>query len=62
VLAEVNFDTDEELEGFQKPQFALADVTNSELFGGGALSQLTFLDLREEIVKLVHSGSSSVLT
>jgi CYTH domain-containing protein len=62
VLAEVNFDTDEELEGFQKPQFALADVTNNELFGGGALSQLTFLDLREEIVKLVNSGLSSVLT
>ena len=62
VLAEVNFDTDEELEAFQKPQFALADVTNNELFGGGALSQLTFLDLREEIVKLVNSGLSSVLT
>src|SRR5258705_3004079 len=53
VLAEVNFDTDEELERFQQPQFALADVTNNELFSGGALSELSFSDLREEILRLV---------
>jgi CYTH domain-containing protein len=49
VLAEVNFDTDEELESYPKPPFALADVTNNELFTGGSLSQLTFADIREEI-------------
>jgi len=49
VLAEVSFDTDEELENFPLPPFAIADVTNNELFTGGRLSQLTFSDVREEI-------------
>ena len=49
VLAEVSFDTDEELESFLKPPFALAEVTNNELFTGGKLSQLTFAELREQI-------------
>jgi CYTH domain-containing protein len=49
VLAEVSFDTDEELENFPLPPFALADVTNNELFTGGRLSQMTFADVREEI-------------
>ena len=51
VLAEVGFDTDEELESFSKPQFALVEVTNNELFSGGKLCELTFADIREEIVK-----------
>ncbi|MGH9956898.1 MAG: hypothetical protein ACREBC_07180, partial [Pyrinomonadaceae bacterium] len=37
VLAEVSFETDEELESFAKPPFAIADVTNNELFTGGRL-------------------------
>jgi len=49
VLAEVSFDTDEELENFPLPPFAIADVTNKELFTGGRLSQMTFSDVREEI-------------
>jgi CYTH domain-containing protein len=49
VLAEVSFDTDEELESFPKPAFALAEVTNNEIFSGGKLSQLTFADIRREI-------------
>ncbi len=52
VLAEVGFDTDEELESFSKPQFALVEVTNNELFSGGKLCELTFADIREEIVKI----------
>ena len=57
VLAEVGFETDDELESFPKPPFAIADVTNHELFTGGRLSQLTFADIRQEIVKgLVHSA------
>ena len=51
VLAEVGFDTDAELENFAKPVFALADVTNNELFTGGELSQLSFADIRQEIDK-----------
>ena len=51
VLAEVGFETDDELDNFPKPSFAIADVTNHELFTGGSLSQLSFEDIRREIVK-----------
>src|SRR3989442_16033498 len=37
VLAEVNFETDEELDNFPRPSFAIADVTDNELFTGGKL-------------------------
>lgn len=59
VLAEVSFDTDEELESFPKPPFALADVTNNELFSGGKLSQLTFAEIREEIKRQGLLSSNS---
>ena len=49
VLAEVSFETDEELDSFPKPPFALADVTNNKIFSGGSLSELTFQDIRNEI-------------
>ncbi len=49
VLAEVSFETDEELDQFPKPPFALADVTNEELFTGGRLCELTFSEVRTEI-------------
>ena len=49
VLAEVSFETDEELDNFPKPLFALADVTNEPLFTGGRLCELTFSDVRAEI-------------
>ena len=51
VLAEVSFDTDEELDQFSKPPFALVDVTNVELFTGGKLCELTFSEVRAEIAK-----------
>jgi len=51
VLAEVSFETDKELDGFPKPPFALADVTNNEIFSGGSLSELTFQDIRNEILQ-----------
>ncbi len=50
VLAEVGFETDEELENFPMPTFAIADVTNLELFTGGRLSELSFEDIRQEIL------------
>jgi CYTH domain-containing protein len=53
VLAEVSFDTDEELKSFPKPQFALVEVTDNELFSGGRLSELKFADIRQEIMKVV---------
>ena len=49
VLAEVSFETDEELDQFPKPPFALVDVTNDELFTGGRLCELTFSEVRAEI-------------
>ena len=49
VLAEVSFETDEELDNFSKPPWALADVTNVEVFTGGRLCELTFEDIRNEI-------------
>src|SRR5215210_6998168 len=51
VLAEVSFETDEELERFSKPAFALADVTGEPLFSGGRLSELTFSDIRAAIAE-----------
>jgi len=50
VLAEVGFDNDEELANFPKPPFALADVTNEFAFSGGRLAELTFADVRGEIM------------
>ena len=51
VLAEVSFDTDEELDNFPKPPFALADVTNEPLFSGGRLCELTFSDIRAAVAE-----------
>ena len=50
VLAETSFETDEELDNFPTPPFALVDVTNEPLFSGGS-SELTFSDVRAEIAK-----------
>ncbi len=49
VLAEVSFESDEELDQFPNPPFALADVTNEALFTGGRLCELTFSEVRTEI-------------
>jgi len=50
VLAETAFDNDDEMDQFAKPTFALADVTNEELFTGGSLCNLTFAEVRAEIL------------
>lgn len=55
VLAEVNFETDEELDSFQKPPFAIADVTNNLLFTGGNLSQVKFEDIRSELRRVASA-------
>ncbi len=51
VLAEVSFETDEELDSFPQPPFAIADVTNVEMFTGGRLCSSTFEDIRNEIAR-----------
>src|SRR5436190_16412036 len=51
VLAEISFDDDDELDSFPLPSFALADVTNNEVFTGGRLSQLSLADIKDELVR-----------
>jgi CYTH domain-containing protein len=50
VLAEVSFETDEELDSYPQPAFAMADVTNDPLFTGGSLCELTFSEVRRQIL------------
>jgi CYTH domain-containing protein len=50
VLAEVGFETDEDLDRFVKPPFALSDVTNDPVFSGGRLCELTFAEVRQHIL------------
>ena len=59
VLAEVSFESDEELTNFRKPPFALAEVTNQIAFSGGRLAELTFTDVRAEITnhRLLESAN-----
>ena len=59
VLAETSFESDEELAAFPRPPFAIADVTGSEIFTGGRLCQLTFADIREEIMRTGVARSAS---
>jgi len=51
VLAEVSFETDEELDSFDKPPFAVADVTNDPVFSGGSLCELTFAEVKQHIIE-----------
>jgi CYTH domain-containing protein len=51
VLAEASFETDEELDNFPTPSFAIADVTNNQTFSGGRLSQLKYEEVRKEILE-----------
>ena len=51
VLAETEFDTDEELRDFPAPPFATREVTNDGLFTGGRLVELTAADIRTELAR-----------
>lgn len=62
LLAEVSFDNDDELEDFLPPPFALAEVTDNELFTGGRLSQLSFADLKDELIRMEIIKSKSALS
>jgi CYTH domain-containing protein len=53
VMAEVGFDTDEEMERFTQPPFALAEVTNDPMFSGGRLCELNFAEVRQHILSLI---------
>jgi CYTH domain-containing protein len=51
ILAETDFETDEEMDSFQAPPFALLDVTREETFTGARLVELTAEDLRAELAR-----------
>lgn len=51
ILAETDFETDEEMDAFQPPPFAFADVTRDELFTGGRLVYTTVDELRAELAR-----------
>ena len=51
VLAETDFDSDEEMDAFPAPAFAHSDVTRDELFTGARLVELTAEDLRAELAR-----------
>ena len=52
VLAEIEFETDEEMRDFQAPPFAVLEVTNEEMFTGARLVELTAERVREELARL----------
>jgi len=60
VLAEASFETDEELNSFPKPPFAIADVTNNEVFTGGRLSELTFEAIQKEVKSWTMNTEAAV--
>lgn len=49
VLAETEFESDDELKAFQMPSFAVMEVTNDPMFTGGRLVELTADQIREEL-------------
>ncbi len=51
VLAEIDFDTDAEMDAFPLPPFAHADVTRDETFTGARLVELTAEELRAELAR-----------
>src|SRR5205085_6880133 len=51
ILAETDFETDEEMDAFTPPPFALMAVTPDALFPGARLVELTAEDLRRELAR-----------
>ena len=57
ILAETSFETDEEMDSFSVPSFAVRDVTNDEMFTGARLVGLSADEIREELKRRDHSAS-----
>ena len=49
MLAETEFETEEEMRDFALPSFAFMEVTNDALFTGGGLVEKSFEDIRAEL-------------
>jgi CYTH domain-containing protein len=56
ILAETDFDDDEEMDKFPSPSFASRDVTSDELFTGGHLAYTTIEELRAELARREGEG------
>jgi CYTH domain-containing protein len=54
-LAKVYFETVEEMQKFEKPDIAVAEVTNNDFFTGENLLEKTFADVQAEFSKTVSS-------
>lgn len=51
VVIDFEFTTDDELRNFNKPEIALADVTQDEVVGGGFLAGKTYSDIEDRLRK-----------
>jgi len=51
ILAETEFETDEEMEAFALPAFAVMDVTNDKMFTGAKLVEMTADEIRSVLQK-----------
>jgi CYTH domain-containing protein len=56
ILAETEFETDEEMRAFTPPPFVAVEVTNDEAFTGGRLVDLTIDELRAELNRLLEKS------
>ena len=53
-LAKVFFETAEKLQSFEKPEFAVAEVTSNKFFTGESLIGKTFADVQSEFAKAAN--------
>jgi CYTH domain-containing protein len=57
ILAETDFESDEEMDAFPLPSFAFLDVTREELFTGASLFELTAEEIRRELERRTSNPS-----
>lgn len=50
MMAEISFETDEEMQAFTPPPFVFREVTHDETFAGGNLVNLTFDEIRKRVM------------
>jgi len=51
-LAKIYFEIVEEMRGFEKPDFAIAEVTNNKFFTGAELVEKNFADVQKEFQEM----------
>ncbi|HUQ32998.1 MAG TPA: hypothetical protein VM095_12835 [Pyrinomonadaceae bacterium] len=61
ILAETEFETDEEMQSFTPPPFIALEVTNDETFTGGALVELSYEDLRAKLGEKQETEGKEVI-